>query len=166
MFVRTLMFVAAVTVGVVEAAPVQAPAAFVKGTMTVSGKATTLSHVHAFPKKVFGRPAVLLVFSDIALSAADADNDGKLSELGNAGKLHAMGILIGADSQGKQRAISNEIYDQGMKGRMSIGGEDTLEAGKSDDASTAGRLFLKPEKKFENGATLSYDVTFTAPIER
>jgi hypothetical protein len=166
MFIRTLAIVVAVTVSSVNGRPLEAQTGTVEGSMTVSGKVSHLGHVRAFSKKVFGRPAVLLVFSDIALSAAEAANDTRLSELGNAGKLHAMGILIGDDPQGKQRAISNEIYDQGLRGRMSIGGEDTLEARKSDAQSTSGRLYLKPLKTFENGVTFTYDVTFDTPIER
>jgi hypothetical protein len=113
MLVRTLVIVVGITVGSVNGRPLQPQDGTAKGSMTVSGKVSSLSHVHAFPKKSFGRPAVLLVFSDIALSAADAGDDSKLSELGNAGKLHAMGILVGDDPQGKKLAISNEIYDQG-----------------------------------------------------
>jgi hypothetical protein len=166
MFVRTFAIVAVITLGWVNARPLGPQDGIAKGSMTVSGKVSTLSHVHAFPKKVFGRPAVLLVFSNIALSAADAGDDSKLSELGNAGTLHAMGILVGDDPQGKKLAMSNEIYDQGLHGRMSIGGEDTLESRKSDEKSTAGRLYLKTLKKFENGVTFTYDVTFDALIER
>jgi hypothetical protein len=162
MFVRTLIAVVAVVIGSMNGgAPGTA-----KGSMTVSGTVSTLTHVHAFPKKVFGRPAVLLVFSDIDLSAADAADDAKLSVLANAGKLHALGILIGDDPNGKAAAISNEIYDQGLHGRMSIGGEDLLEGHKGDASSSSGRLYLKAPKKFENGVTFSYDVTFSAPIER
>jgi hypothetical protein len=150
MLVRTLVIAVAMTAGSFDGRPLEPMAATATGSMTVAGKASTLSHVHAFKKKVFGRPAVLVVISDIALSAADAADDTKLSELGNAGKLHAMGILVGDDPQGKKSAISNEIYDQGLKGRMSIGGEDTFEAGKSTDASIAGRLYLKTPKKFDN----------------
>jgi hypothetical protein len=124
-----------------------------------------LGHVHALAKNVFGRPAVLLVFSDVALSAADAGNDTKLSELANAGGLHAMGILIGDDREGKMQAISNEIYDQGLHGRMSIGGQDMFEARKGNDKAASGRLYLAAPKKFENGVTFTYDVTFDAPIE-
>ena len=49
---------------------------------------------------------------------------------------------------------------------MSIGGEDLLEGHKGDASSSSGRLYLKAPKKFENGVTFSYDVTFSAPIER
>ena len=133
--------------------------------MTVGGKVSKLGHVHAFTKKVFGRPAVLLVFSDIALSAADAANDTRLSELANAGGLHAMGILIGDDPEGKKQAISNEIYDPGLHGRMSIGGQDKLEARKGADKSASGRLYLATPQKFASGVTFTYDVTFEAPIE-
>jgi hypothetical protein len=49
---------------------------------------------------------------------------------------------------------------------MSIGGEDTFESRKSDEKSTSGRLYLKAPKKFENGVTFAYDVTFDALIER
>jgi hypothetical protein len=162
---RTLLIAIAVSVVSVNGRELAPDAGTVKGSMTVSGVASTLGHVHAFPKKTFGRPAVLLVFSDILLSAADAADDAKLSTLGNAGKLHAMGILVGADPEGKQIVISNEIYDQGLHGRMSIGGQDTFEPRPGDAKSTAGRLYLKPMKKFENGATFSYDVTFDAPTE-
>jgi hypothetical protein len=165
MMMRTLVAVLALVAGSTNGA-VGVAVGTAKGSMTVAGKASTLSHVHAFPKKVFGRPAVLLVFSDVELSAADAADDTKLSTLANTGKLHAMGILIGNDPDGKASAISNEIYDLGLKGRMSIGGEDTLEGHKGDDASTSGRLYLKTPKKFENGVTFTYDVTFSAPIER
>ena len=165
MLVRTLVAMVALVAGSIGGAP-GAAVGTAKGSMTVAGTASTLTHVHAFPKKVFGRPAVLLVFSDVDLSAADAADDAKLSTLANAGKLHALGILIGDDPSGKAAAISNEIYDQGLKGRMSIGGEDTLEGHKGDATSTSGRLFLKTPKKFENGVTFTYDVTFNAPIER
>jgi hypothetical protein len=165
MWVRVLAMIIVMTIGAVNDRRLEAQAAKADGSMTVSGAVSHLAYVHAFPKKVFGRPAVLLVFSDVALSAADAGNDTRLSELANAGKLHGMGILIGANSQGKQTAISNEIYDQGFHGRMSIGGEETFEPGKIDDRSCAGRLSLKPAKKFESGVTFTYDVTFEAPIE-
>jgi hypothetical protein len=128
MLVRTVVMVAALTAGLAEGLPLEPPHGTVEGSMTVGGKVSKLGHVHAFAKKVFGRPAVLLVFSDVALSTADADNDTKLSELANAGGLHAMGILIGDDREGKVQAISNEIYDQGLHGRMSIGGQDTFDA--------------------------------------
>ncbi len=49
-------------------------------------------------------------------------------------------------------------------GNASIGGEDTLEGRKGDEASTSG-LYLKTPKKLENGVTFTYDVTFSAPIE-
>lgn len=166
MLVRTLVAVVALVAGSMDGRAAGIAAGTAKGSMTVSGTASALTHVHAFPKKVFGRPAVLLVFSDVELSAADAADDTKLSTLGNAGKLHAMGILIGDDPNGKAVAISNEIYDQGLHGRMSIGGEDTLEGHKGDASSTSGRLFLKAPKKFENGVIFTYDVTFNAPIER
>ncbi|MEP6918491.1 MAG: hypothetical protein ABJC89_22815 [Acidobacteriota bacterium] len=166
MFVRALVTVVALSAVSLGANPGAPPTGTAAGSMTVSGKASTLGFVHAFPKKTFGRPAVLLVFSDILLSAADAADDAKLSVLGNSGKLHGMGILVGADPSGKPIAISNEIYDVGFKGRMSIGGEDSFEARKSDDTSSAGHLFLKPAKKFDNGVTFTYDVTFDAPIER
>jgi len=165
MFVRTLVAMVALVAGSMGGTS-GAAVGTAKGSMTVAGRPWTLSHVHAFPKKVFGRPAVLLVFSDVDLSAADAADDTKLSTLASAGKLHALGILIGDDPSGKASAISNEIYDQGLKGRMSIGGEDTLEGHKGDATSTSGRLFLKAPKKFENGVTFTYDVTFNAPIER
>lgn len=166
MMIRTLVAVAVLVAGSIDGSAPGVAVGTAKGSMTVSGKASTLSHVHAFPKKVFGRPAVLLVFSDVELPSADAADDTKLSTLANAGKLHAMGILIGNDPDGKASAISNEIYDLGLKGRMSIGGEDTLEGHKGDDSSTSGRLYLKTPKKFENGVTFTYDVTFNAPIER
>jgi hypothetical protein len=166
MFLRTSIVVVAMMFSGTAGGPPKAAAGTADGSMTVSGKASHIGHVRAFPKKVFGRPAVLLVFSDTPLSAADAANDSKLSEMGNAGTLHGMGIVIGDDGNGKWQAISNEIYDQGMHGRMSIGGEDTLEAKKNGDVSTAGRLFLKPLKKFDSGTTFTYDVTFDAPLER
>jgi hypothetical protein len=97
----------------------------------------------------------VLVFSDVELSAADADNDTKLSELANAGGLHAMGILTGDDPAGKKQAISNEIYDQGLHGRMSIGGQDTFEARKGTDKWASGRLYLATPKKFESGVTFT-----------
>ncbi|MEO8482787.1 MAG: hypothetical protein ABI634_11290 [Acidobacteriota bacterium] len=165
MFVRSFVCVLVVAMTVVAGHPLVAQSRAVKGSMTVSGKVSQLSHVRAFTKKVFGRPAVLLVFSDIALSAADAANDTKLSELGNNGTLHAMGILIGDDREGKKVAVSNEIYDQGFHGRMSIGGQETFETTRSDATSIAGHVFLKPEKKFDTGITFSYDVTFDAAIE-
>lgn len=165
MLVRTLALVVAMTAGSVNGRAVDARNGSADGSMTVAGKVSHLSHVHAFSKKVFGRPAVLLVFSDVALSAADAGNDARLSELGNAGKLHGMAILIGDDSEGKKRAISNEIYDQGTRGRMSIGGQDELEPRKSDDKSTSGRLYLKAPKTLDNGVTFTYDVTFDAAVE-
>jgi hypothetical protein len=164
MLIRTLVMAAAVT-GVVAEGPLPPPHGTVEGSMTVGGKVSKIGHVHAFPKKVFGRPAMLLVFSDIALSAADAANDTKLSELANAGGLHAMGILIGDNSEGKTQAISNEIYDQGLHGRMSIGGQDTFEARKGNGKSSSGRLHLAAPQKFPNGVTFTYDVTFDAAIE-
>jgi hypothetical protein len=165
MLVRTVVMVAALTAGLAEGLPLQPSHATVDGSMTVAGKVSKLGHVRAFAKKVFGRPAVLLVFSDVELSAADADNDTKLSELANAGGLHAMGILTGDDPAGKKQAISNEIYDQGLHGRMSIGGQDTFEARKGTDKWASGRLYLATPKKFESGVTFTYDVTFDAPIE-
>jgi hypothetical protein len=166
MFVRSLAVGICVTIGLAGVRPVASQIGTATGSMTVSGKVSSLSHVHAFPKKVFGRPAVLLVFSDVDLSAADAANDTKLSELGNAGKLHGMGIVVADSPDGKKQALSNEIYDQGFHGRMSIGGEDTFEARQTDEKSSSGRLYLKPAKKFESGVTFTYDVTFDTPIER
>jgi hypothetical protein len=165
MLMRTLVMGAALTAGLAEGLPLQPPPGSVEGSMTVGGKVSKLGHVHAFAKKVFGRPAVLLVFSDVALSAADADNDTKLSELANTGALHAMGVLIGDDRDGKTQAISNEIYDQGLHGRMSIGGQDTFEAGKGNDKSPSGRLYLPAPRTFENGVTFTYDVRFDTHIE-
>ena len=166
MMIRTLVAVVVLVAGSIERRAPGVAVGTAKGSMTVAGKASTLEPRARLPEEGLRQAAVLLVFSDVELSAADAADDTKLSALANAGKLHAMGILIGNDPDGKASAISNEIYDLGLKGRMSIGGEDTLEGHKGDDASTSGRLYLKAPKKFENGVTFTYDVTFNAPIER
>ncbi len=147
----------------------------VNGQMIVNGKKIKLNHVYASAmpgrsdkKKI----EIRVILSDVALSDADLASGSNREALANAGKLHAIELLLGDDPMGHpgKIALYNDIYDVAFKGSqqpMRLQGLDAFETKTDDGKTIAGRHFMASPHKFSdmgNGVTFQDDVTFSAPV--
>lgn len=147
----------------------------VNGQMIVNGNKIKLNHVYASARP--GRSdkkkiEIRVILSDVALSDADLASGSNREALADAGKLHAIELLLGDDPMGHpgKIAIYNDIYDVAFKGSqqpMRLQGLDAFETKTDDGKTIAGRHFMASPHKFSdmgNGVTFQDDVTFSAPV--
>jgi hypothetical protein len=149
----------------------------VTGHMVINGKTIRLTHVYAsaepsrWDKK---KVEIRVILSDAALSDEELASGSKREALANAGKLHAMELILADDPMGHpgKRAMSNDIYDSAFttaQQPMRLSGLDTFETKTDDGKVIAGHHFMESPHKFSdigNNVTFQDDVTFTAPIAK
>ncbi|HXH38398.1 MAG TPA: hypothetical protein VNN08_07200 [Thermoanaerobaculia bacterium] len=147
----------------------------VTGQMVVNGKVFKLTHVYASARP--GRSdkkkvEILVILSDVEISAEDLASSSNREALATAGKLHAIELLLGDDPMGHpgKIALYNDIYDAAFNGAqqpMRLQGLDTFETKTDDGKTIAGRHSMPSPHKFSdigNGVTFQDDVIFSAPV--
>jgi hypothetical protein len=147
----------------------------VTGKMVINGKTIKLTHVYAsagpsrWDKK---KVEIRVILSDVPLSDEELASGSKREALADAGKLHAMELILADDPMGHpgKRAMSNDIYDSAFttaQQPMRLSGLDTFETKTDDGKTIAGHHFMDSPHKFSdigNNVTFQDDVTFTAVV--
>ncbi len=147
----------------------------VTGQMVINGKTIKLTHVYAsarpsrWDKK---KVEIRVIVSDVPLGDEELASGSKREALANAGKLHAMELILADDPMGHpgKRAMSHDIYDSAFttaQQPMRLSGLDTFETKTDDGKVIAGCHFLESPHKFSdigNNVTFQDDMTFTAAI--
>ncbi len=143
------------------AKPASAGAGTAAGTMTADGKTTPIAHGFAYAKTSnFGGSTddVVVVLTDVAVSAADEKDDAARLKLALAGKLNALEITI--DPEGKINAVS--VVNGG--GTLQLTGSDhTFEKNAMGGGRIAGKVASKGKIE-KYGASLSDEATFDLPV--
>jgi hypothetical protein len=170
MTTRILVAFAAIGVLVAGGRPIDArqagaAAATVSGTFTVAGKAANLTHVYAksgpgfFDKKKIDTTITL---SDIELTPKQLADDFALGDLANAGKVHAIVLVIDDAKQ----IISCQLHDQAFHMSASVAGTNNkFEATTFTKTRIAGKAYTeKPDTFGPKDVPFQFSVTFDTPI--
>lgn len=137
----------------------------VSGTFTVAGKAAKLTHVYAtigpgfFDKK---KQDITVTLSDIELTPKQLGDDFALIDLTNAGKLHAIVLVIDEDKQ----IISCQLHDQAFHMSASVAGTNNkFEATTFTKTRIAGKAYTeKPDTFGPKDVPYQFSATFDTPL--
>lgn len=137
----------------------------VSGTFTVAGKAAKITHVYASSGPGFfdkSKTDMMVVLSDIELTPAQLADQFALVELANAGKVHAIVLVIDADKQ----IISCQMHDQAFKMSASVAGSNNkFDATAFTKTRIAGKAYTaKPDTFGPRDVPYEFSVTFDAPV--
>ncbi|HKW01952.1 MAG TPA: hypothetical protein VJN96_19145 [Vicinamibacterales bacterium] len=140
-------------------------AATASGTFTVAGKAAKISHVYASSGPGFFDKAKIdttVVLSDVELTPAQLADSFGLVELANAGKVHAIVLVIDADKQ----IISCQMHDQAFRMSASVAGSNNkFDATTFTKTRIAGKAYTaKPDTFGPRDVPFEFSVTFDAPV--
>lgn len=164
---RLALVTAAAAFVAVASAPLVArqASATASGTFTVAGKAAKITHVYASSGPGFfdkSKTDTTVVLSDIELTPAQLDDQFALVELANAGKIHAIVLVIDADKQ----IISCQMHDAAFKMSASTAGSNNkLDATTFTKTRIAGTAHtVKPDTFGPRDVPYEFSVTFDAPV--
>jgi hypothetical protein len=140
-------------------------AATASGTFTVAGKAAKINHVYASSGPGFfdkSKTDTTVVLSDIELTPAQLADQFALVELANAGKVHAIVLVIDAEKQ----IISCQMHDQAFKMSASTAGSNNkFDATTFTKTRIAGKAYtVKPDTFGSKDVPFEFSVTFDAPV--
>jgi hypothetical protein len=140
-------------------------AATASGTFTVAGKAAKINHVYASSGPGFfdkSKTDTTVVLSDIELTPAQLADQFALVELANAGKVHAIVLVIDAEKQ----IISCQMHDQAFKMSASTAGSNNkFDATTFTKTRIAGKAYtVKPDTFGPRDVPFEFSVTFDAPV--
>jgi len=136
-----------------------------KGTLTVDGKAISITQVYAFAQKGFFDPTkddVTVVLCDAALPPAAVHDIFARNDLVKAGKVHCVEQTINTEKQ-----VINFKVQHNRFGMPEGGGstEQLFEATTFDGKTVAGRAHTREPQKSYDDVPYNYDITFSAAIE-
>jgi hypothetical protein len=140
-------------------------AATASGTFTVAGKAAKINYVYASSGPGFfdkSKTDTTVVLSDIELTPAQLADQFALVELANAGKVHAIVLVIDAEKQ----IISCQMHDQAFKMSASTAGSNNkFDATSFTKTRIAGKAYtVKPDTFGSKDVPFEFSVTFDAPV--
>ena len=136
-----------------------------EGSITVNGKTTKLAHAYARAVKGFfdkTKEDVHVLLTDAALSPKALEDVFERIHLADAGKLHAIELVLDADAKPISTSLLHDAFKAAPSGMSS---SDVFEKKTFDGKTAAGRFVATAPHEFM-GVAYSYDVTFSAPIVR
>jgi hypothetical protein len=137
------------------------------GSYTVGGKTTRLTYAYAMAKKGFfdeTKEDVLVILSDVALSASALADQFERMKMAADGKLHALELTVNPEKQVTSGTLLHEAFAR-YQGSVSVAGMHQFDATTFDGKTIAGKLSTSRPSDFQKIA-FQYAVTFEAPIYR
>ena len=134
------------------------------GKFTVGDKSTELRYVRAREgKDPFDstKQQIRVILSDAPISDNDMEDPFALSDGAQAGKLHAVEVVLSLDGE----PTGGSLYHQAFgPGHVTVSGMHIFDRKTLDDKTLAGRLYMKEPSDFMD-TTFVYDATFTTALE-
>ncbi len=135
------------------------------GTFTVAGRAAKITHVYASSGPGFfdkSKIDTTVVLSDIDLTPAQLADEFALVKLADAGKVHALVLVIDTAKQ----IISCQMHDQAFKMSASTAGSNNkFDATTFTKTRIAGKAYtVKPDTFGPKDVPYEFSVTFDAPV--